>query len=322
MRLFAFLLAFLVAFPLSAAPRARTEGGSPAKERPTTTCGGDQSYDALKVTGFYAYPPFSWAEYDKTHYEKTGQKNYTYHGFVVEPLMQSIKDMGVKRLDQMGFPAFEDALKAGKRGQTDIVFTTYYQDDTQSGLDYIYPAYFGNPFVVVSRADKKLKISDTSQLSGMKGVIRVEEGIEPIIRGTLPTDTKIMLVNGPEAAFRALLSGEADFMISSPYAAAAEARRFKVWKDVYIGEEPIKSVKIFAAFSKISRCRKFKDLFAESFSALTADKVAAEARMQRAIDEWANMHKDDPPLEYVKPQAAAPEVPAEPAPVPPEQPRG
>ena len=299
-----FLLALLVAFPQPAqAQKKKVDLTAQTKEPPTLTCGGKDSHTPFKITGFYDYPPFSWVTYDEEHFQKTGQKRFTYHGFIAEPIQKALGEIGVRRINQVGYPVFDDAMKAGRRGQVDIVFTAYYQDDTRSGLDYIYPAYFGNPFVVVSRAEKKLVIKDPTELSGMKGVIRDEEGIEPIIKGILPTDVKISVVKGPEAAFKALLSGEADFMISSPYAAAAEARRFKVWKDIYIGSDPIRSVKIFAAFSKMSPCRIYKDFFTEKFSPLFADKAEAEKRMQKVIDNWAEMHKDTPPLEYEKPQS-------------------
>lgn len=62
----------------------------------------------------------------------------------------------------------------------------------------------------------------------MKGVVRREEEVESLIRGLLPTDTKLEVVDGPEAAFRMLLSGNADFMITSPYAADAEQNGSKL----------------------------------------------------------------------------------------------
>ena len=292
---------------------------------PVKVCGGaESSIDApMRIAGFTDYAPFLWIKYDPT--AKKNQE-YSYHGFIAKPFMSTMKDMGVVYIRAMNFKDYDDTLLAAKNGKLDIIMSTYFQGKEEAFVDYVYPSYFGNHMVVVSRADKKVVVNDLSELSGKIGVLREEEGVEPLIRGLLPSDTKVHVVRGAEAAFKMLMSGEADFMITSPYAAVAEARRFKIWKDVYIGEKSMRLVQLFISFSKRSRCRYFKKTFAHEFMKYFKDPAEREKMMQAAIDEWVEMHKDEPPLQYGKPETTTPEtsqssaVPAETAATAPAQP--
>ena len=184
------------------------------------------------------------------------------------------------------------------RGNTAFSFITYYVDEAKSGQDYVYPAYFGNPFIVVSRNTKTIDVRDLSELKGLKGVIRREEVIEPLIRGSLPTDTKLEVVDGAESAFRKLLSGEVDFMLTSRYAADAESRRFKVKDKLHFGNTALRHIKYFVSFSKLSPCRLHKKSFEERFKEKIKDKSAIELQLQKHIMLWVDKFKDEPPLEY------------------------
>lgn len=261
---------------------------------PTSTCGGEgDSTDGFLITGFQEYPPFSWPEINE---KKFGNKEY--HGFVPSFVKKALNNMQVVRIKDLFFDDFQQTQKAMLHGKADMLFTSYYIDDTKSGQDYVYPAYFGNPFIVVSRATKKIDVNDVSGLKGLKGVVRREEEVESLIRGILPTDTKLEVVDGPEEAFRKLLSGEVDFMISSPYATDAEARRFKIKDKLHYGTKVLRHIKYFIAFSKLSRCRKYKKIFSEKFAEQLKDKAEMEKILQKYIQKWADLHQDEPPLEY------------------------
>ena len=144
------------------------------------------------------------------------------------------------------------------------------------------------------------------------GVVRNEEGIRHLIEPALRTDTKIQWVDGPRAAFEALLSGKADFMISSPYAVYAEGRRFKVYDKLFVSQTPLRSIKLFAAFSKLSKCRHLKKDFAQTFNALMKDPAEKQKRLNAAIDEWVALHVDEEPLLGAsEPQADPQLLPAE-----------
>lgn len=266
---------------------------------PENNCGTADSSDRFSVVGFKNYPPFSWVELDLSDTAKT---SYNYKGFIFDSVRTSLNDMKIQKINNLVMDSVQQIQKAVLHGKTDMFFMSYYVDEAKSGADYIYPAYFGNPFVVVSRASKKIEVDDISGLKGLKGVIRREEEIEALISGLLPTDTKMEVVDGAETAFRKLLSGDVDFMITSPYAADAEVRRFKIKNKVHFGKKVLRHIKYFIAFSKLSVCRKYKDAFAQQFAEQIKDKSALEKKLQDSIRMWADKFADDPPLQYTPPE--------------------
>ncbi len=278
---------------------------------PTENCGANGMSDSFIIVGFKNYPPFSWVERDEELFAERNIEVFKYQGFILDPLKQSLKDINIIWTKDLFFDDFKDAQKSMLHGKADLLFTSYYIDESKSGQDYIYPAYFGNPFIVVSRNTKKIDVQDPSELKGLKGVVRREEEVESLIRGILPTDTKLDVVDGPETAFRMLLSGEADFMITSPYAADAEAKRFKIKDKLHFGNKVIRHIKYFMAFSKMSDCRQYKDVFAEKFNERFKNKAEVEKLIHKYIKIWVDKHTDEPPLEYVPAQdlvASAPFV--------------
>ena len=267
---------------------------------PGKDCGTEDSMERFSVVGFKNYPPFSWVELDPDN--TTRNERYNYKGLIFDSVRTALNDMKIQRIDNLVMDNVQQIQKAVLHGKTDMFFTSYYVDEAKSGADYIYPAYFGNPFIVVSRASKKIEVDDISGLKGLKGVIRREEEIESLISGLLPTDTKLEVVDGAETAFRKLLSGDADFMITSPYAADAEVRRFKIKDKVHFGKKVLRHIKYFIAFSKLSACRKYKDAFAQHFAERIKDKGALEKKLQTYIRMWADKFADEPPLQVTPPE--------------------
>lgn len=261
-------------------------------------CGGDVGGVALRVVGFKEYPPFSWSSEDMKFYHEKKRHKYYYHGFVYNHLREALKNIKLINIENVVVDSFSETQKAMLHGKIDVLFQSYYVDESSSGMDFVYPAYFGNPLIVVSRQTKPVVIEDASELKGMKGVIRNEEEIESLVRGLLPTDTKIDVVDGAETAFRKLLSGDADFMITSPYAADAESKRFKVKDKIVIGKRVLRHIKYFMAFSKLSPCRAFKERFTRALAESFKDKAAVEKQLLQSIQDWVDLHAGDPALEY------------------------
>lgn len=276
--------------------------------------------DRPVITAGYAnYPPFSWkvlvykAETDRLN-------RYAYKGFVHDIVKDAFDGIETEDYFQEDYEKLKRDVKHGK---ADVFFTAYYEDEKKSNVDYIFPAYFGNPFVVVSLQEKPLDVSSFDALSGLRGVVRNEEGIRQLIQPALPTDTKVDWVDGPREAFKRLLTGQADFMISSPYAAVAEARRFKVYDRLHISQTPLRSIKLFAAWSKMSQCRHLRPKFVENFNRLMKDPVEKQKRLNAAIEEWIAQNEGEEPLfENDEPPTqsetaeTAPEQPADDAPAP------
>ncbi len=271
-------VAALLSFSAEAASVRR-----PKKEE--NLCGLEKTLSEFRIAGFSSYAPFSWKKVDQKA-SKGRKARYMYDGFVADSVTAALKDIGITHVTSKFYDSDEDLKNAVKRGEIDIVFATFYQGGDQAGMDYIYPAYFGNPLAIVSRADKKVEKSEISELKGMIGVARSEEGVYDLIKGQLPTDTKVVLVEGAESAFQKLLEGDADFMVTSPYAAMAESGRLGVADKIYIYPKALRPIKFFAAFSKMSKCRRFKEPFEKAFAKYFADKTEAEKKMHHYIKFW------------------------------------
>ena len=265
----------------------------------------------LSLAGFANYPPFSWKVLVFKGDVETMDR-YSYKGFVYQTVKDSLDAYDIVSEDYFQ-DNFEKLKYEVKHGKTDIFFTSYYEDEKKSNVDYIYPAYFGNPFVIVSLQEKTIDAATFDALSGLRGVVRNEEGIRQLIQPSLPTDTKVEWVDGPRAAFKMLLSGQADFMISSPYAAVAEARRFKVYDKLHISQTPLKSIKLFASWSKMSQCRHLKPKFVEKFNQLMKDPVEKQKRLTAAIEEWVAQNEGEEPL-FEEDASSAPAANENPAP--------
>ena len=257
---------------------------------PVKDCGVKGDREGFSIVGFNNYPPFSWLEMDD------GQERF--RGFVPDFVRRTLNNMNIEVIKERPFDDYAKIQKALLHGKVDLSFVGHYIDETKSGQDYVYPAYFGNPLIVVSRASKRINVKDASGLKGLKGVIRREEEIESLIAPILPTDTKLEVVDKTEEAFRKLLSGDADFMITSPYAADAEAKRFKIKDKLYFGTQALRHIKYFVSFSKMSPCRKYKKAFTEQFEPQIKDKAEIEKKLLEYIQIWADKYADEPPLQY------------------------
>jgi len=261
------------------------------------SCGTSNNTNFM-IAGFDNYPPFSWIVDENAPFPERRIPDHQYHGFIYQLVEQALKDSGIQHVKHY-YSEEKDGLKnAARAGKLDLIYTTYYADESKSGADYVFPAYFGNPFVVISRADKPLEIESVDGLRGMRGVGRNEEGVKPLIAGMLSSDTKIEWVDGARDAFQKLMNGEADFMIGSPYAAVAESKRFGIYDKIHIGRKPLRSVKLFAAFPKMSKCRWIKEKFTEKFNALAKDSEQKEKLLMEAIEQYLALHKDEPPLTF------------------------
>ena len=265
---------------------------------PLRSCGGPETELPFSIVGIKNYPPFSWIEVKGDENQDPKYKKQEYKGLILDLVKETANELQIVDMKNIVFDDFQQIQKAMLRGNAAFSFVTYYVDEAKSGQDYVYPAYFGNPFIVVSRNTKVIEVRDLSELKGLKGLIRREEIIEPLIRGSLPTDTKLEVVDGAETAFRKLLSGEVDFMLTSRYAADAESRRFKIQDKLHFGNTALRHIKYFVSFSKLSSCRVHKKTFEEKFKEKIKNKAAIEMLLQKHIMLWVEKFRDDPPLEY------------------------
>lgn len=243
-------------------------------------CGGGSDLGSFNIAAYGKYPPFSWKVQNDV------QKKY--EGFVPEIVHKALNDIGIKKIHENFYDSTEDMLKDATLGKIDIIFTTSYDARTIKVMDLIYPAYFGNPISLISRKDN---IIQDDQLSGKIGAIIVSEGLGGMISGILPTDAKLMEVEDFNVAYKKLLSKEIDFIVAGKYLAMSEASALGIKNRISIPNKNFKTNKIFAGFSKVSKCHYFKEGFENAFKKYFEDKDASRDRMKKAIESWADYKK-------------------------------
>ena len=178
------------------------------------TCGEMSGY--LKVATFATNPPFGWTE---------GTDFYNSNGFGIDLMNKILQELNISHAN-IGFDSDEEAMHALNIGKIDMIVGVYY-DPKIGGLGhrYLIPAFIPNVITVVFLKGKAKQVNDFKDLIGLKGTVRQDEQFYPYIRLSLPSELEITPSFDSREAFTKLLTGEADFMLSSPYAAEAEARR-------------------------------------------------------------------------------------------------
>ena len=88
-----------------------------------------------------------------------------------------------------------------------------------------------------------------NSLRNKKGLIRRTENIYSVFSRHISEDMKIDLET-TEGAFKKLLSGEADYLIGSPYSTEAELRRYKLHDEIIPSDKRIFSATMFMVLTR------------------------------------------------------------------------
>lgn len=257
-----------------------------------SACGA--GFHPIRVAGFVNYPPFGWVEIQKG---RLGAEVSARNAGIGYALFEKIaKERGLK-IRNSGYKSYTEGQKAVRWGQSDVLLATYYDNDPYASLDIIFPAYLSNPFVIVSLKGSLPEVKDFSDLKGKKGVVRREEMIWPLLRPTFPKSVPMTEVSGARNAFKMLIKKEADFMITSLYAAEAEMRRFKIVDAMDVSQTVYRNPNMFMAFSQVGPCAGMhKDYFEQRIKELVADKDFMRSFIMKYIIEWGDKFKDEPSL--------------------------
>ena len=235
----------------------------------------------IRVAGFVTNPPFGWV--DVVPNELKGGYDYFNNGLSYNLFFKIAKEQNLKVQD-VGFRSYFEAQQALKRGEIDVLLGAYYDKRVLgTGTSILFPGYFSNPVVAVFLKGNEREVKTLSDLVGLKGVIRQEEGIYSLMHQKIPADLDIKQVSGARKAYMMLLSGEVDFMITSLYAAEAENRRFKIHDKVYLTKTPIETPELFFVFGSTSECLPLKELFAAQ---VEKERDNVRTLLFKQIDVW------------------------------------
>lgn len=255
----------------------------------------------IVVAGMIGNPPFGWVEYDSNR----ERKPYESYGVGRDILEKITHKLGMSYIST-GFHSFDEAILALKRGEIDLLLSTYYQPKRLGlGVDVIVPSYFQNVFTPYFKKGKEFPVSSLADLQGFKGVIRREEHLYSLIQSQLPQDMDIIQVSGAKKAFEMLLNGEADYLLGSPYSEEAELRRYKLNTEIVTNNVVLKNAGIAFALSTNSSCyRDLKKILEETLKEDEFSQEKISSIVLQKIDAWGERFRHEEGL--IKKQEASP----------------
>ncbi len=241
----------------------------------------------LRVAGMIGNAPFGWVEADKG----TGQnmQSFGLGRFVLEKI---VGEMGIRYIST-GYTSHEDAVRALKKGEVDMLLAVYNRGDLGKEAEIVPPAYFTNYYTVFFKKGNELPIESYQDLVGLRGVVRKEEMIYPMIYQRLPKEIDLKEVLSAPKVFEMLMNDEVDYILASPYALEGELRRYKMQDDIVSDGVVLDSATLFFAFSKNSTCYSLKDEFSKVMREHDFSTKTLTADIQRIIDDWGERFRSD-----------------------------
>ena len=246
----------------------------------------------LVVAGMIGNPPFGWVE----RHDETDSKQLESYGLGRMVLDKICDKLGISYVST-GFLSNDKATAALKRGDIDLLLAAYYRpQDLGIGTSIITPGYFKNVFTVYFKKGQEIPVASLTDLAGWKGIIRREENIYPLLYPKLPKDIDLTQVAGAKRAFEMLMDGQADYLITSPYAAEAELRRYKLNEEIVPASFVLLDSTLFFVFTTNSDCWKLKERFSKALQGEDFSAPKVEEMARQLVDEWGERFREQPGL--------------------------
>jgi polar amino acid transport system substrate-binding protein len=166
---------------------------------------------------------------------------------------------------------WEDAQAATREGKADLIFGIYYNDERAGYLDYVQPAFMYDDVAVFVLKGKEFRFEDKNDLIGKKGVTNRGESYGNEFDAFMKDKLDVTRANGIGEAFKALVSGKADYLIAGYYPGVAEAAKEGLKDKVIPLDQALLTAEMFVAFSKKSPCRSLAPGFGQGITDLTTD---------------------------------------------------
>ena len=219
----------------------------------------EQSCAKLVITGHPSYPPVAWA---------------TQGGIVgaAPALVSGIAGrLGVKDVVSKDFGSWEGAQDAARKGEADVIFGIYRNDERAKYLDFIEPAFMADPVAIVVRKGETLAFAEWGDLKGRKGVTNAGESYGDVFDGFMAKNLTVARAAGVDQTFAALLAHQADYMIIGLYPGRDEAKRLGLADKIAFLPKALSSSPMYVAFSKKSKCGALRAGFADEIKTAVDD---------------------------------------------------
>ena len=255
----------------------------PPKIERLNSCGGISR--PLRVAGMIGNAPFGWVE-------RNNRKDLESHG-LGRVVLDKIAKQNKLYYRTTAFLSQEDALLALRKGNVDMLLGVYYTTDLGKEIEVVEPAYFTNVFNVYFKKGKELPVESYEDLVGLKGSVRKEELIYPLIYKKLPRGINLKQVLLASEAFKMLMNEEVDYILASPYALEGELRRYKMQDDIVTDGTIFGYATMFFALSKNSPCLELKTLLSDSLRRNNFSQKTLDADIRKLVDNWGERFRSD-----------------------------
>lgn len=200
------------------------------------------SCDTLVITGHPDYPPVAWAADGEIV------------GASTELVASIAKKLKVQSISSKDFGSWDNAQKAIKSGQADVIFGIYKNEVRQRYMNYIEPSYMVDPVSIVVRKEQVLKYEKWADLIGLKGVTNEGESYGNKFDSYITEKLTVDRLKGAGASFDALLNRQGDYLIIGLYPGTMEARKRNIMSKLEFLPQPLVVANMYIAFSKKSKC--------------------------------------------------------------------
>jgi polar amino acid transport system substrate-binding protein len=216
----------------------------------------------LTITGHPSYPPVAWAAQGRIV------------GAAPALVSAIATKLGIKQVVSKDFGSWEGAQDAARKGEADVIFGIYKNDERAVYLDYVEPPFMTDPVAVVVRKGAGFDYAEWSDLKGRKGVTNAGESYGDKFDAFMGSELTVARAAGVDKTFAALLGGQADYMIIGLYPGRVEARRLGIVDKIEFLPKELVSAPMYVAFSKRSKCGALRAGFgAEIKAAVDGGKV-------------------------------------------------
>lgn len=194
--------------------------------------------------------------------------------------------------DELGVPfeskymgSWSEAQSAVREGKADMIIGVYYTDERAQYFEYVQPPFVYDPVQVFVANDRPFEFKDQDYLIGKKGVANEGESFGTVFDAFLQDRLTVSRVDGLAAAFEAILSGDADYVIAAYYPGTAELARLGFEDRIEPLEPELFSEELFVAFSKKSPCVALSPKFGEGITEITEDGRFRQM-VRDALRDW------------------------------------
>ena len=243
----------------------------------------------IKIIGLPDFPPFAY-------YIDSGNANYQFRSIFNEPLKKIFDKYNVS---VEYYPINGDDLKniklllvKAKSGEANTFIGAYADTKLFSGLEVIYPAIITNPIHVITLYDTQEKIKTMGDLVQLRGIACKAEYFSDFVLRKF-REMNVKFVDSPFEAYKAVITGEADYMFGSMYFNRIMASRYGVSDYLKYSKNPVWNIPFFVALSKMMPVlSEYKRVLTEEFSkpefAMEVKQIILET-VNKEVDKYVGV---------------------------------